>query len=62
MYKNLNLNENDRLKFIAKFGFGIGDLGGNLFITVIGFYLLFYLTNIVKISAAWAGTAWSINN
>ncbi|MGE0075778.1 MAG: MFS transporter [Sphaerochaetaceae bacterium] len=37
-------------------GFGIGDLGGNLFFTVIGFYLLFFLTDIVHLSAALAGT------
>ncbi len=40
----------------TKFGFGIGDLGGNLFFTIIGFYLLYYLTDIVGLSAALAGT------
>ena len=40
----------------VKLGFGIGDLGGNLFFTVIGFYLLYYLTDIVYLSAALAGT------
>ncbi|MCK9287115.1 MAG: MFS transporter [Sphaerochaetaceae bacterium] len=39
-----------------KFGFGIGDLGGNIFFTVIGFYLLYFLTDIVELSAALAGT------
>ncbi len=39
-----------------KWGFGIGDLGGNLFFTTIGFYLLYYLTDIVELSAALAGT------
>lgn len=39
-----------------KIGFGIGDLGGNLFFTVIGFYLLYFLTDIVHLSAALAGT------
>lgn len=38
------------------FGFAIGDLGGNLFFTMIGFYLLYYLTDVVNISAAAAGT------
>ncbi len=37
------------------YGFAIGDLGGNLFFTLIGFYLLFYLTDIVKLSPALAG-------
>jgi GPH family glycoside/pentoside/hexuronide:cation symporter len=39
-----------------RWGFGIGDLGGNLFFTTIGFYLLYYLTDIVELSAALAGT------
>lgn len=39
-----------------KFGFGIGDLGGNLFFTIIGFYLLYYLTDVVKLLPALAGT------
>lgn len=39
-----------------RFGFGIGDLGGNLFFTIIGFYLLFFLTDVVGLPAALAGT------
>ncbi len=39
-----------------KLGFGIGDLGGNLFFTMIGFYLLFYLTDIAGLAPALAGT------
>ncbi len=38
------------------FGFAVGDLGGNLFFTLIGFYLLFYLTDVVKMAPALAGT------
>jgi len=41
----------------VKLGFGIGDLGGNLFFTAMGFYTLFYLTDVVGISSALAGTA-----
>ncbi|MBN1686153.1 MAG: MFS transporter [Spirochaetales bacterium] len=41
----------------TKLGFGVGDLGGNLFFTLLGFYLLFYLTDIVKLPAGLAGTA-----
>ncbi len=41
----------------VKLGFGIGDLGGNMFFTLIGFYLLFYLTDVVRLPAALAGTA-----
>ena len=40
-----------------KLGFGVGDLGGNMFFTIIGFYLLFYFTDIVKLPASLAGTA-----
>ena len=40
----------------VRYGFGIGDLGGNLFFTIIGFYLLYYLTDVVHLSAALAGT------
>ena len=35
----------------VKIGFGICDLGGNLFFTIMGFYLLFFLTDIVKLAA-----------
>jgi len=41
----------------VKIGFGICDLGGNLFFTIMGFYLLFFLTDIVKLAAGLAGTA-----
>ncbi len=40
-----------------KLGFGVCDLGGNLFFTMIGFYLLFFLTDIVGLAAGLAGTA-----
>ena len=40
-----------------KIGYGIGDVGNNLLITIIGFYLLYYLTDIVGIAAGLAGTA-----
>lgn len=40
----------------TRIGFGIGDLGGNLFFTIIGFYLLYYLTDVVQLPAALAGT------
>ena len=41
----------------TKLGFGIGDLGGNLFFTIIGFYLLYYFTDVVGLLPALAGTA-----
>ncbi len=39
----------------VKMGFGVGDLGGNLFFTAMGFWSLFYLTDIAGIPAAAAG-------
>lgn len=41
----------------TKLGFGVGDLGGNLFFTIIGFYLLYYFTDILSLAPALAGTA-----
>jgi GPH family glycoside/pentoside/hexuronide:cation symporter len=38
-------------------GFGVCDLGGNLFFTALGFWSLNYLTDTVGLSAALAGTA-----
>jgi glycoside/pentoside/hexuronide:cation symporter, GPH family len=46
-----------KLSFGTKLGFGICDLGGNLFFTMMGFYLLFFMTDVVGISAGLAGTA-----
>lgn len=46
-----------RLPLRVKLGFGIGDLGGNLFFTAMGFWSLNYLTDTVGIAAAAAGIA-----
>ena len=46
-----------KLPLHVKLGFGIGDLGGNLFFTAMGFYSLIYLTDTVGIAAALAGIA-----
>jgi GPH family glycoside/pentoside/hexuronide:cation symporter len=46
-----------KLSLKTKLGFGICDLGGNLFFTIMGFYLLFYLTDTSKLLAGLAGTA-----
>jgi glycoside/pentoside/hexuronide:cation symporter, GPH family len=45
-----------KLSMKTKLGFGVGDLGGNLFFTFIGFYLLYFLTDVLGLSAALAGT------
>ncbi|TVQ25025.1 MAG: MFS transporter [Spirochaetaceae bacterium] len=46
-----------RLPVGLKLGFGIADLGGNLFFTMMGFYLLAFLTDSFGIAAGAAGTA-----
>ncbi|MFP4364098.1 MAG: MFS transporter [Spirochaetia bacterium] len=47
----------EQLSRKIKLGFGIGDLGGNLFFTLIGFYLMYYLTDIVQLPSIYAGWA-----
>lgn len=47
----------NRLTLRTKLGFGIGDLGGNLFFTIMGFYLLYFFTDVVGMLPALAGTA-----
>lgn len=44
-----------RLSLRTKLGFGVGDLGGNLFFTALGFYAFKYLTDVVGIAAGIAG-------
>ncbi len=50
-------DKSGKLSLAVKMGFGAGDLGGNLFFTAMGFWSLFYLTDIVGIPAAAAGFA-----
>jgi glycoside/pentoside/hexuronide:cation symporter, GPH family len=45
-----------KLSIGTKLGFGVCDLGGNLYFTVIAFWLMNYLTDTVHLSAALAGT------
>jgi GPH family glycoside/pentoside/hexuronide:cation symporter len=45
----------DKLLLKVKLGYGVCDLGGNLFFTVLAFLLLNYLTDTVGISAGLAG-------
>ncbi len=49
-----------RLGLGSKLGFGVADLGGNLFFTAMGFWTLFYLTDVVGIPAAVAGAVFWI--
>lgn len=46
-----------KLPFGLKFGYGIGDVGCNIFIVATGMFLLFFLTNILGVEPAIAGLA-----
>ena len=46
-----------RLSLGTKLGFGVCDVGGNLFVTVLGFYLLNFITDNLLLGAGLAGTA-----
>jgi GPH family glycoside/pentoside/hexuronide:cation symporter len=49
------MEQTERLPVRVKLGFGVGDLGGNLYFTVIAFWLLNYLTDTVGLAAGLAG-------
>jgi GPH family glycoside/pentoside/hexuronide:cation symporter len=49
--------EKGKLSVRQKLGFGICDLGGNMFFTLMGFWSLKYLTDTVGLAAALAGSA-----
>jgi GPH family glycoside/pentoside/hexuronide:cation symporter len=49
-----------RLPLRTKLGFGVYDLGGNLFFTAMGFFTMTYLTDTVGIGAAAAGTVFLV--
>ena len=40
-----------------KLAYGFGDIGSNIFIISSGFFLLFFLTNVVGVNPALAGVA-----
>lgn len=50
-----NKIKNKKLSFGLKVGYGIGDVGSNIFIVTSGLFLLFFLTNILGIEPALAG-------
>lgn len=45
-----------RLSLGIKLSYGIGDIANNIFIVTTGMYLLFFLTNVVGVNPALAGT------
>jgi glycoside/pentoside/hexuronide:cation symporter, GPH family len=53
--ENRETHEAVRVSFGTKLGYGIGDIASNIFIVASGFYLLFFLTNILHIEPAVAG-------
>ena len=48
-----------KLPVLTKLGFGVGDVGGNLFFTVLSFWGMKYLTDSVLLAGAAAGLAMS---
>ena len=54
------MEEDQKLPVKVKLGYGVGDLGGNLYFTVIAFWLLNYFTDTVGIAAGVAGIAFGI--
>lgn len=46
----------NKLSFKVKSGAGIADFGGNIFFAVINYWLMYYLTDMVGLSAALAGS------
>jgi GPH family glycoside/pentoside/hexuronide:cation symporter len=49
--------ETKRLSLGTKLGFGVCDVGGNLFVTLLGFFLSNFITDNLLLSAGLAGTA-----
>jgi hypothetical protein len=47
----------EKLSFGIKVSYGIGDVASNFFIVTTGMYLLYFLTNVVGVNPALAGTA-----
>ncbi|AKI97434.1 MFS transporter [Kosmotoga pacifica] len=45
------------MKKSEKIAFGYGDLGLSISWTIVGFYFLYYLTDVAHVNAAWAGFA-----
>lgn len=46
-----------KVSTLTKLGYGIGDIASNIFIIATGMYLLYFMTDVLKVSPALAGTA-----
>ncbi len=53
--------KNQKLNFITKLSYGMGDIYGGGATTLISMYYLFFLTDVMRISPALAGTAFLIS-
>ena len=51
----------EKLSLKTKIGFGVGDFYGGGSIVIIGFYYLYFLTDVVRINAALAGTIFLVS-
>lgn len=49
------MKTDNKVKKREKFAYGLGDLGNNVAYGALGFYLVFFLTDVAGISPAWAG-------
>ncbi|MBU2510198.1 MFS transporter [bacterium] len=52
---------NEKLSLVAKLGFGIGDIYGGGSLLIIGFYYLYFLTDVLLITPALAGAAFFVS-
>lgn len=50
------IGKSQKVGFGIKLSYGIGDISNNLFIVTTGMYLLFFLTNVLGVNPALAGT------
>ena len=52
---------NERLPLKMKIGFGVGDIYGGGSLVIIGFYYLYFLTDVVRINPALAGIVFLVS-
>ncbi len=55
------MNTSEKLSLRTKIGFGLGDIYGGGAGTIVSFYYLYFLTDIIRINPALAGTAFLIS-
>ena len=50
----------EKVKTREKIAYGIGDLGNNIAYGAVGFYFVFFLTDVAGLSPIWAGNIFMI--